>query len=206
MNLHHIHTHHHKASDLHVIAVISNPVGYHTRTRLFKEFMDMIELSGATLWVVEAVFGERPPAVARHGHPNHIIVRCDHEIWLKENLINIGARHLPCDAKYVMWMDADISFQNDNWALEVIDALQNHAVVQPFSHVVDYGPHHEVIQTHKGFVYCYTEGTALGPNNKLGGWQKYGGTILAPRIHFRLPDRRMERLGRDDRPGHCRCR
>jgi hypothetical protein len=31
---------------------------------------------------------------------------------LKENLINVGARHLPHDAKYVMWADGDIEFDN----------------------------------------------------------------------------------------------
>lgn len=184
MNLHHIHTHPAKHSDLHVIAVISNPVGFHTRARLFKEFMDHMELSGATLWVVEAVFGERPPQVARRDNPNHIIVRCDHELWLKENLINIGARHLPPDAKYVMWMDGDIRFERDDWALEIIDALQTYAVIQPFSHVIDYGPHKEVIQMHKGFAYCYNEGTNLSPNNFLGGWQKYGGPYWHPGYAF----------------------
>jgi hypothetical protein len=186
-----MHLHHHhictdptRPSDLHVIAVISNPVRYNTRTRLFREFMDMMELSGATLWVVEAVHGNRPPSVAKHGHPNHIIVRCDHELWLKENLINIGARHLPRDAKYVMWMDADIEFHRDDWALETIETLQNHAVVQPFSHVVDYGPHHQILQTHKGFAYCYNMGEQLGSANKLGGWKKYGGPYWHPGYAF----------------------
>jgi hypothetical protein len=186
MHLHHHHicTEPTRPSDLHVIAVISNPVRYNTRTRLFRDFMDMMELSGATLWVVEAVHGNRPPSVAKHGHPHHIIVRCDHELWLKENLINIGAAHLPRDAKYIMWMDADIEFQRDDWALETIETLQNYAVVQPFSHVVDYGPHHQILQTHKGFAYCYNMGEQLGSNNKLGGWKKYGGPYWHPGYAF----------------------
>lgn len=184
MHLHSIHTNPTKHSDLHVIAVISNPVRYNTRVRLFKEYLDNMELTGATVWVVEAVFGERPPAVARMGNPRHIIVRSDQEIWLKENLINIGARHLPQDAKYIMWMDADIRFERDDWALEVVEELQNYSVIQPFSHVIDYGPQHEILQTHKGFAYCYTEGTKLMPNNVLGGWQKYGGPYWHPGYAF----------------------
>lgn len=184
MDLPYISTSPARPSDLHVIAVISNPVGFQTRTRLFKEFMDYMELTGATLWVVEAVFGERPAAVADVNDPHHIIVRCDHELWLKENLINIGARFLPEDAKYIMWMDADISFQRDDWVLATIDALQNYAVVQPFSHVVDYGPQQQILQTHKGFAYCYASGGDLGPNNKLGGWKTYGGPYWHPGYTF----------------------
>lgn len=186
MHLHHHHicTEPTRPDQLHVIAVISNPVRYKTRTRLFREFMDMMELSGATLWVVEAVHGNRPPSVALYDHPRHIIVRCDHELWLKENLINIGASALPRDAKYMMWMDADVEFQRDDWAMEIIETLQNYAVVQPFSHVVDYGPNHEILQTHKGFAYCYTMGDQLGKNNKLGGWKNYGGPYWHPGYAF----------------------
>jgi hypothetical protein len=69
MHLHHIHHHHTRPSDLHVIAVISNPVRYQSRIRLFKEFMEQMELSGVTLWVVEAVH-RRTPALGRPPRPS----------------------------------------------------------------------------------------------------------------------------------------
>lgn len=168
-----------RASDLHVISVISNPVRYQSRVRLFKEFLETMRPSGVTHWVVEAVFGERGPSIVDPDNPRHILVRCDDEIWLKENLINIGARHLPKDARYVMWADGDIRFERDDWAMETIELLQHYDVVQPFSHVVDYGPWREVLQMHKGFHHCYSQGDKLHPQNKLGGW-KYGGPYWHP--------------------------
>jgi hypothetical protein len=39
--------------------VISNPVRYESRVRLFRETMAHLELAGVTLYVVEAVFGDR---------------------------------------------------------------------------------------------------------------------------------------------------
>jgi hypothetical protein len=167
------------AADLHVIAVVSNPVRYRSRVRLFRDFIPRIEASGATLWVVEATFGEREPSVVDAGNPRHIRVRCDSELWLKENLINVGARHAPPDAKYIGWVDGDVAFQRDDWASEVVEYLQHYDVVQPFSHVIDYGPQGEVMQTHKGFAYCHRQGARLGPGNRLGG-HRYGGPYWHP--------------------------
>ena len=171
------------ASDLHVISVISNPVRYATRVRLFREFMVRMDAAGVTHWIVEAVFGERETSVLDPAYPRHIRVRCDHEIWLKENLINVAARHLPDDARYVMWADGDIRFERDDWAAETVEYLQHYDAVQPFSHAIDYGPHGEVLETHKGFAYCYVKGRELGEKNRLGGW-KYGGPYWHPGYAF----------------------
>jgi hypothetical protein len=169
---------------LHVISVISNPIRYKTRVRLFKEFMARIKGPNVTHWIVEAVFGNREPTVLDPHNPHHIRVRCDDELWLKENLINVGARHLPDDAKYVMWLDGDVRFERPDWAEETIAQLQHFHAVQPFSHVVDLGPEHEVMQTHKGFGFCFNMGDRLGANNKLGGWKKYGGPYWHPGYAF----------------------
>jgi hypothetical protein len=164
---------------LHVISVISNPVRYRTRIKLFKETMERMKVPGVVHWIVEASFGHRPASVIDPDNPHHIHVRCDHELWLKENLINVGARHLPHDAKYLMWLDGDVRFEREDWAQETIEALQHHAVVQPFSDVVDYGPHGEILERHRGFFYCWLKGLDLGPKNRLCGW-KYGGPYWHP--------------------------
>jgi hypothetical protein len=148
-----------KASDLHVISVISNPVRYESRIRLFKEFIHHMEASGVTLHVVEAVHRNRQPSIH---YKNKINVRADDEIWLKENLINIGARQVPADAGYIGWVDADIHFYRHDWAIETLERLQNYPVVQPFSHVVDLGPNKEILQNHCSFAFCHNEGYTHG--------------------------------------------
>ena len=152
-----------KASDLHVVSVISNPIRYQSRARLMKEFLDRQAKSGCTQWVVEAVFGERDPEVVDASNPNHILVRCDHELWLKEALINKAVRCLPADWKYVAWIDADVEFTQSNWAEEIVHGLQHYATLQPFSHCVDMGPAKEVITTHTGFGYQYAQGLEFTP-------------------------------------------
>ena len=152
-----------KASDLHVIGVVSNPRRYQSRTRLAKEWLQRMSTSGATIWLVEATFGERDAEVADVNNPHHLIVRCDHELWLKEALINKGVRNLPPDWTFTMWCDADVEFTRENWAEEVVHGLQHYATLQPFSHCVDMGPAKEVITTHSGFGYMYNQGLPFTP-------------------------------------------
>lgn len=163
-----------RAEDLHVISVISNPVRFQSRTRLFREHMDRCASSAATHWFIEASFGERGYEATKASDPHHIQVRSDHEIWLKENLINKAVSQLPADWKYVMWLDGDVEFLQPNWAEETVQALQHYQVCQPFSHVLDMGPTTEGLTRflHEGFGYCATRG--LKPKNEYGVYMHPG--------------------------------
>ena len=143
---------------LHVVSVISNPVRYRSRVRLFHDNQAKQAAAGVSSWVIEAVFGDRVPEVADPANPRHIIVRCDSEVWLKEAMINEAVRRLPVDARFIMWQDADIEFLNPQWAAETLHALQHYRVVQPFSHAIDLGPDGEVLELHKGFAYLHEKG------------------------------------------------
>jgi hypothetical protein len=168
-------------SDLHVISVISNPQQFRSRVRLFREYLERMYAQGVHVWVVEATLPQHEPQIVHPGMARGIHVKCNDVLWLKENLINIGARHLPDDAKYVMWADGDIEFDNPNWVEETIAALQVHPVIQPFSHIIDLGPDGEAIETHKSFAFCHSQGSKLGRKNRLGGWLNgYGGPYWHP--------------------------
>lgn len=142
-----------KPSELHVISVLSNPVRYESRARLFKEFVDRMKIYGITHWIVEAAFGEREYEITNDNDKQHIRLRCDHELWIKEAMINAAMRHIPRHVKYVMWMDADIAFLRPNWAMETLHALQNYKVVQPFSHAIDLGKDSESLHNHTSFAH-----------------------------------------------------
>ena len=139
-------------STLHVVAVVSNPVRYHSRYRLFRDFVrQMGETANVKLHVVEQAFGDRHHEITE-GVDSLLQVRSSAEIWLKECMINLGVRDLlPVNWKYVAWIDGDVTFQNKNWALETIHALQHHCVVQPWSDCADMGPYGDVLQLFKSF-------------------------------------------------------
>jgi glycosyltransferase involved in cell wall biosynthesis len=166
------------ASLLHVVTVISNTRRYQSRYRLAKDFFQHMNQSGVNLHVVECAFGARPFELegAIPFGANYYRVRTPHELWLKENLINIGVSKLPDDWQYVAWIDADIRFVRPDWAEETVHMLQHHPVIQPYSTVQDFGPNYEALRTHPdscnhawhGFGYSYR--TA----RKLPSWRRYG--------------------------------
>ncbi len=156
--------HHELVSDstLHVVAVVSNPVRYHSRYRLFRKFVaSMRTTANVKLHVVELAFGDRHFEIEA-GVDSILRLRSSHELWLKENMINLGVRHLlPADWRYVAWVDGDVAFQSDNWALETIHALQHHDVVQPWSQCVDMGPQGNALQMFNSFGSLNAAGTRI---------------------------------------------
>ena len=131
------HRTHLSPDQLHVITMISNPIRYASRYRLYRDFEARVVAAGATLWTVEVAFGERPHAVTSPGNSCHLQLRTSTELWHKENALNLLAARLPLDWKYMAWIDADVAFARPDWAVETVQQLQHYAVVQMFEHCVD---------------------------------------------------------------------
>ncbi len=147
---------------LDVITVISNPVRYRTRYKLYKQFEKHMLDSGARLTTVEMAYGNREFEITEPNNPRHVQLRSGYELWHKENMINIGINRLPADWEYVAWVDADVMFIRPDWVQETIQQLQHFRVVQMFAHCLDLDPHYNPMSTHKGFCYSYI-------NKLLGG-------------------------------------
>lgn len=140
-------------STLHVIRVLSNPARYHSRYRLARLQEEFLKsCPNIKLYTVEAAFGDRHHEVVCKTDPNHLLVRTNTEIWIKENMINLGVRHLlPANWKYVAWIDGDIIWTNKYWGLEAIHQLQHYPVIQPWTDGLDLGPHGNVMSHFKSF-------------------------------------------------------
>jgi hypothetical protein len=150
----------HGANTLHVIGVVSNPVRYHSRYRLAREWQEqMAATPNVRLHMVETAFGDRHHEVTETSNVDHLQLRTRSEIWIKESMINVGMRHLlPRDWKYVAWVDADIAFRDPNWAQETLHQLQHFEVVQPWQHCADLGAQGSIMQTHESFGYVHQRG------------------------------------------------
>ncbi len=141
---------------LYVVTAISNPVRYRTRYALYREFAARMERDpDVEFYTIEMAFGGRPHEITEAGNPRHFQVRSGQEIWHKENLLNLAIDRLPPEARYIAWVDADVSFTRPDWARETIAQLQHYRVVQMFSHAQDLGPSFEPLQLHAGYVYNY---------------------------------------------------
>jgi hypothetical protein len=151
---------------LHVIGVFSNPVRYHSRYRLAREWREEMEkTANVRCYIAEAAFGDRHHEVTEDIEP-HLRLRTRSEIWVKENLINLAVRDLlPRDWKYVAWVDGDISFRNPQWAQETLHQLQHFAVLQPWQQCVDLGFDGNVLQTHQSFGFLRERGVKIQKNS-----------------------------------------
>lgn len=141
---------------LHVIGVIQNSVCWHSRLRLFRQWVaEMLQTKNVKLYVVEALYGDRRPECAPElGEYEYLSVRTSSEIWLKENLINLGVKRLlPPDWKYLCWSDADVHYRNENWALDSIHQLQHYQIIQPWKDAMDLSFDGGVMQHFKSFGY-----------------------------------------------------
>lgn len=161
------HCHPHRpAADLshfYVIAVISNSARFESRYRLYWKFVDMIEAAGVNLITVEQAFGDRPFMVTDCGNPMHVQVRSAEELWLKENMINIGiarAKMIDPMAREIMWCDADCfpMVPAREWFEETWHALQHYEFVQCWEYIMDFGPRNQPLgRPRKSFMKTYAD-------------------------------------------------
>lgn len=169
---------------LYVVTCISNSWRYHRRWELYRNFAKHVSDLGGKLVTVEAAYGERDHAVTsaeatRWGdykpHPGeleHIQLRTRHELWHKENMLNIGISRLPHDWKYVAWIDADVTFSRPDVFEETLHQLQRYAVVQMWDEAFDLGPGHRTIPgiRAKSFAACYLSSLTPDPKGRYGYW------------------------------------
>ena len=155
---------------LYVIAPIVNPSRYRSRYALYRDFAKYITDAGAVLYTVEAAYGDRDFEITDAANPYHIRLRTSHEVWHKENLINIGVSRLPADWKYVAWIDADVQFARPDIVAETIHQLQHFDVVQMFSRAMDLGPSHEPLRVFKGFVSQWMQPANQPRQEQYGDW------------------------------------
>jgi len=100
-----------------------------------------------------------------HGYKLHS------EYWCKENLINVAIHNLPINWKYVAWIDADITFLNDNWVNDTIEELNKSAFIQLFTTAVYLGPNNEAMRIDKSFGYMHkNSNTDWQTDHKYGFW------------------------------------
>ena len=128
---------------LYVVTVIFNPRRFRSRYRLYRTFAKEMADAGVQLLTVEIAFGDRPFEVTNAFDPWHLQLRTSVEMWHKERGLNLGVeklrRMVPC-AKYIAWIDADVSFTRSDWAQETIQMLQHHPFLQLFGCTANLDP------------------------------------------------------------------
>jgi len=146
---------------LNVIIVISNPCQFARRYILCREFIKRIEEEeeDVNLYVVEMIYPKQKFIITDIKNKNHLQLKTDTPIWHKENMINLGVKHLlPKLWKAFAWIDADIEFESPTWALDTLKILNGSKdIVQLFSHAVDMDREKNNLNIFNGFGYCFSK-------------------------------------------------
>jgi hypothetical protein len=146
---------------LHVITVISNPCLYNKRYKLFKEFVKRIEEeeTNVELYVVELIYNNLNYFVTDINNKKHLQIKTETPLWHKENMVNLGVKKLlPSNWKAFAWIDADIEFESNTWALDTLKILNGcKDVVQLFSHCIDMNNDELSLNNFSGFGYNFSK-------------------------------------------------
>ena len=160
---------------LYVVLPYFNYCGFERRTQLFVEFVERIKSVPCVRIIISegALMNDTfllPPTMA--GAYMHFRFRATDHVWMKENLINLAVKKLPVDWKYMAWIDADLTFLNEDWARDTMHRLNSqYDVVQIFQTCINMGPCGEALKIDKSFGYMHCEsGKPYHKTAKYGFW------------------------------------
>jgi len=118
--------------DLAAVCCLFNPCGYRSRSANYRRFRAGVNRAGLPLLTVELAFGRVPFEL--QPEPSVMQLRGGDVMWQKERLLQIGAERLVAEGwRKILFLDADVLFDSDDWPARVSTALERHPLVQCFS-------------------------------------------------------------------------
>ncbi len=125
------------SADLWAITTYFNPVGYERRRQNYDIFRKKLNLPLVT---VELAFS-RDPFVLEDGDAEILLqVRGGDVLWQKERLLNLALEVLPPACRTIAWIDCDVILERPDWGESTSAALEEFALIQPFSEFVEVDP------------------------------------------------------------------
>lgn len=115
-----------------IISCFFNPQNSSYRLKAFQTWYESIKHLNHR--IIECVIGDGQPQLLPTDSIS--IVRTPSLLWHKESLLNKIIEDLPDNYRYVFWVDADVIFQNKNWLVDGVKALQENVIIQPFEYCV----------------------------------------------------------------------
>jgi hypothetical protein len=121
-------------ADLCVVTAYFNPAGFQSKRRNFDLFRERIAAAGIPFVAVECALGDRPFELPPG--PGIRQVRGQDVMWQQERLLNVAIAELPDACGKIAWLDADLLFENPDWAVDTAARLDEFPVVQLFDRAV----------------------------------------------------------------------
>ena len=123
----------HLNKDICFVCCYYNPFNYTTRFLNFISFLDSALKNNVDILVVEA-YNSRSTFRVNKLCKSTISIETDQIYWMKEMLLNIGIHYLLKEGiRNIGWLDADITFNDNQFSNRVLDSLERYNMVQVFS-------------------------------------------------------------------------
>jgi hypothetical protein len=122
-----------QVDDLCVITTYFNPCGYQSLWNNYLLFRDSLKRSGINLLTMECAFKGAPFQL--EAGDNVIQVRANSILWQKERLLNIAINTVRTRFPKLAWIDADVFFENADWARTASRLLDEYPVMQLFERI-----------------------------------------------------------------------
>lgn len=117
-----------------VVCCYFNPCNYKSKFLNFVKFLNSIHSTGIYPLVIET-YSSKSLYRVNNFTKNIISIKTESLFWKKEQLLNIGIKHLlKKEFEYIAWIDADIVLSDTNWWKRVVYATKFYGVTQIFSH------------------------------------------------------------------------
>jgi hypothetical protein len=112
------------------------------------------------LYIVEIVYPGQKYIITDSSNKNHLQLSADTALWHKENMVNLGVKKLlPNKWKAFAWIDADIEFENPNWAHDCLRVLNGkYDIVQLWSHCTDLDNYGNTMNVFSSAGYQHAQG------------------------------------------------
>lgn len=129
-----------------------NPV----RQTAYYLMQNRLDRQGVGLVAVEIAIGDSP-FILKEGRDADILLqlRTNSYFWHKETGFNLGAKLLPNSCKYVVLIDADVMFEKDSWPDDVIAALKEYPIIQPYKRIDCLDKDYRISGHIDGYVWAY---------------------------------------------------
>lgn len=108
---------------------------FKTNWSIFLDFLDKNKLL-PNLYVCEVLKPTETSIIKGSIAHNHYIVTNNSILWHKESAINFLLNKISNEYQYVLILDNDIVFQENNWYDKTLCLLQQHIMVQPFDSIL----------------------------------------------------------------------
>lgn len=119
--------------ELWAVTALFNPAGFQSRRANYDLFRAGLARANVPLLTVELAMDGAALELCTADADRLLQLRGGDALWQKERLLNLGIAALPPGCDKVVWLDADILFEREDWPAATAALLEELVVVQPFS-------------------------------------------------------------------------